>query len=454
MALDKGYYKAEGLDVTMDPGQGSAGAVQRVATGAYQIGFADVNSTIEYNAKNPGKEVLCVFMAYDFAPFGVYALKKSGIKVPKDLEGKKLGAPVFDASFRLFPAFAKMNGITKWEHVNLTPQLREQSLVQGTVDFISGHYFSSMLDLKARGVKFDDIVAMRYVDFGIDVYGNGIVVSPEMAKNEKAVKGFIAATLKGWKDVIADNKLGIAAAKKKDPLIDEALETERLQISLQTNILTPYVKANGMGDVDPARFARSVKLVSEAFGLPPRRRRTRSSPTSSCRPRPTGWSRSESVRRLRASARRSVDQPHLPARQGNDARPGRCHHRHRQGRVRRRGRPVGLRQVDDHEAGHRAAAGDTGEVHGRGREGDAADQGRRHGVPEPDPDAVAHARSTTCCCRWRSSSRTSAASAAIAPSTSRRRWRCWRPSASPTSPTSFPGSSRAACSSAPTSAAR
>ena len=268
VALEKGYYKAEGLDVTMDPGQGSAGAVQRVATGAYQIGFADVNSTIEYNAKNPGKEVMCVFMTYDFAPFGVYALKKSGIKEPKDLNGKKLGAPVFDASFRLFPAFAKLNGISKWEHINLTPQLREQSLVQGSVDFISGHYFSSMLDLKARGVKFDDIVAMRYVDFGMDVYGNGIVVSPEMAKNEKAVKGFIAATLKGWKDVIADNKVGIAAAKKKDPLIDEALETERLQIALRTNILTPYVKANGMGDVDPVRFEKSIKLVSEAFGLP------------------------------------------------------------------------------------------------------------------------------------------------------------------------------------------
>jgi NitT/TauT family transport system substrate-binding protein len=269
VALEKGYYKAEGLDVTMDPGQGSAGAVQRVATGAYQIGFADVNSVMEYNAKNPGKEVMCVFMAYDFAPFGVYALKKSGIKVPKDLEGKKLGAPVFDASFRLFPAFAKKTGIAKYEHVNLTPQLREQSLVQGTVDFISGHYFSSMLDLKSRGVKFDDIVAMRYVDFGLDLYANGIVVSADMLKNEKAVKGFIAATLKGWKDVIADNKLGIAAAKKKDPLIDEALETERLQISLQTNIFTPYVKANGMGDVDPARFARSVALVSEAFGLTP-----------------------------------------------------------------------------------------------------------------------------------------------------------------------------------------
>ena len=269
VALDKGYYKAQGLDVTMDPGQGSAGAVQRVVTGAYQVGFADVNTLVEYNAKNPGKEVLCVFMAYDFPPFGVYALKKSGIKEPKDLEGKKLGAPVFDASFRLFPVFAKKTGIDKNKvtHVNLTPQLREQSLVQGTVDFISGHYFSSMLDLKARNVKAEDVTVMRYSDFGLDVYGNCVIVSPAMLENPKAVTGFISATAKAWKDVIADPKSGIAAAKKRDPLIDEALEMERLQLSLESNILTPYVKANGMGDVDPARFARSVKDVAEAFGL-------------------------------------------------------------------------------------------------------------------------------------------------------------------------------------------
>jgi NitT/TauT family transport system substrate-binding protein len=269
LALDRGYYKAQGLDVSMDPGQGSAGAVQRVVTGAYHIGFADVNTLVEYNSKNPGKEVLCVFMAYDFPPFGVYALKSSGIAKPKDLEGKKLGAPVFDASFRLFPVFAKKTGVdrAKVTHVNLTPQLREQSLVQGRVDFISGHYFSSMLDLKARGVKSEDVVAMRYSDFGLDLYGNCVIVSPDMLQKEKEVRGFLSATIRAWKDVIADPKAGIAAAKKRDPLIDEALEMERLQLSLATNILTPYVKANGMGDVDPARFARSVQDVAEAFGL-------------------------------------------------------------------------------------------------------------------------------------------------------------------------------------------
>ncbi len=270
VALDKGYYKAEGLDVTMDPGQGSAGAVQRVATGAYDIGFADVNSLIEYNAKNAGKEILCVFMAYDFPPFGVHALKKSGIAKPADLAGKKLGAPVFDASFRLFPAFAKKNGVdaASVQHVNLTPQLREQSLVQGTVDFISGHYFSSILDLRARGVKPEDVVSFNYSDYKMDVYGNGIIVSPALAAKPQIVTGFLRATAKAWKEVAANPALGIAAAKKRDPLIDEKLETERLDMSLRLNVLTPFVKANGMGDVDPARFARSVKDVAEAFGLP------------------------------------------------------------------------------------------------------------------------------------------------------------------------------------------
>lgn len=269
VALEKGYYKAEGLDVSMDSGQGSAGAVQRVATGAYDMGFADINALVEYNVANPDKAIKAVFMAYDFPPFGVYALKKSGIAKPKDLEGKKLGAPVFDASFKLFPAFAATTGVdnAKVAKVNLTPQLREVSLLKGDVDFISGHYFSSVLDLKAKGAAESDIVVMRYSDFGLDFYGNAVIASPEMLKNPNAIKGFIKATAKAWKEVIADPKVGIAAAKKRDPLIDEKVEMERLQMSLANNIVTSYVKANGMGNVDKARLDRALAQLSQAIGL-------------------------------------------------------------------------------------------------------------------------------------------------------------------------------------------
>jgi len=270
LAEQKGYYKAEGLDVTLDAGQGSAGALQRVATGAYEMGFADVNALIEYNVKNPDKQVKAVMMGYDAPPFGAYALKSSGIKTPKDMEGKKLGAPVFDASFKLFPAFAAKTGINPKlvNNVNLAPPLREPSLKNGSVDFITGHFFSSLLDLKKIGVDPKEVQVFFYSDYGMDFYGNAVIASPSfMQANPNAVKGFVKATIKAWKEIAANPKLGAAAAKTRDGLTDEALELERLIMSLEKNVLTPWVKANGFGDIDPVRLERSAAAVSAAVGL-------------------------------------------------------------------------------------------------------------------------------------------------------------------------------------------
>lgn len=270
VAVDKGYYQAEGLDVSVDPGNGSVSALSRVAGGAYQMGFADLNALIEFNAQNPDKAVLAVMMVYDVPPFSVFTLKKSGIASPKQLEGRTLGAPVFDASFRLFPIFAKKIGIDerKVARKNMEPALREALLLRGDVDAISGHFFTSLLDLKARGAAPSDIVSFLYSDYGLDLYGNAVIASSAMIKeNPKAVAGFIRATLRAFRDVAADPALGVAAAKKRDPLLDEALELERLKLALKTNILTPAVKANGMGGVDPKRLRRSIAQVAEAIGL-------------------------------------------------------------------------------------------------------------------------------------------------------------------------------------------
>lgn len=271
LAEQKGYYKAEGVDITIDAGQGSAGALQRVATGAYEMGYADINALIEYNVKNPDGQVKAVMMGYDAPPFGVYALKSSGIKTPKDLEGKKLGAPVFDASFKLFPAFAAKVGIdkSKVSHINLQPPLREPSLKNGSVDFISGHYFSSILDLEKIGVKESEIMAFPYSDYGMDFYGNAIIASPKFLKeNPAAVKAVVKATIKAWKEIVANPDAGIKATKARDGLIDEALEMRRLKLSLERNVLTKYVKENGFGGVDMARLQRSSDAVAAAVGLP------------------------------------------------------------------------------------------------------------------------------------------------------------------------------------------
>jgi NitT/TauT family transport system substrate-binding protein len=269
-ARELGYFKDAGLTVTIDRGAGSAGAIQRVATGAYQMGFADINALVEFNVANPGQAAKAVLMVYDAPPFGLYTLKKSGIKEPRDLVGRKLGAPVFDASYKLFPAFAAKVGIdpAAVPRVNMDPPLREAMLVRGEVDVISGHYFSSMLDLQSKGVKAEDITFMLYKDYGMDFYGNAVIAAQRfIAEQPEAVRAFNAAVVKAMRWVIANRDQAVEMVAKVDPLVDKKLERTRLDMAIDLNILTPHVKANGMGAVETGRLQSAVQQIAQAVKL-------------------------------------------------------------------------------------------------------------------------------------------------------------------------------------------
>jgi len=270
VAEDKGYFAAEGLEVTIDTGNGSAGSVIRVASGTYDIGAADLNALVEFNAANPDRALKAYFMLYDESPAALFAFKKSGITKPKDLEGKTLGAPVFDAARKLFPAFARSTGVAagavKWE--SMDPPLREPMLVRGQVDAISGFYFTSLLNLKAQGVNPDDLVIFKYSDYGMAFYSNALIASPAMVKNNPDVlKRFARAVAKGWRDTVKNPPAAIEALKKRDPLINEAVELERLNMVLKDNVLTADVKANGMGVIRKDRMAKAIEQLSDAFAL-------------------------------------------------------------------------------------------------------------------------------------------------------------------------------------------
>ncbi|MGZ5133337.1 MAG: ABC transporter substrate-binding protein, partial [Caldimonas sp.] len=224
--LAKGYYKAEKLDVTVDAGNGSGGAVTRVASGAYDMGFADIAALMEFHANNPTapNKPIAVMMVYNNTPAAVLALRKSGIAKPADLNGKKLGAPVFDAGRKAFPIFAKANGIANVSWTAMDPALRETMLLRGDVDAITGFSFTSLLNIEARGVKADDVVVLAYPSYGVKLYGNAIIVSETfLQKNPEAVKAFLRAFTKGMKDVIGDPKGAIATLKARDGLINEEL---------------------------------------------------------------------------------------------------------------------------------------------------------------------------------------------------------------------------------------
>jgi NitT/TauT family transport system substrate-binding protein len=264
----KGYFKDAGLDVTVDSGNGSGGAVTRVASGTYDMGFADLAALMEFHANNPDapNKPVAVMMVYNNTPASVMALKKSGIKTAADLAGKKLGAPVFDAGRRAFPIFAKANGIENVTWTAMDPPLRETMLVRGDVDAITGFTFTSLLNIEARGVPAADVTVLAYPDNGVKLYGNAIIASPKLIKeNPQAIKAFLAAFAKGAKDVVADPAQAIEAVKARDGIINTKLETRRLQLAIDTVINSPSAREEGFGQVKAPRLALMASQVSDAF---------------------------------------------------------------------------------------------------------------------------------------------------------------------------------------------
>ncbi len=264
----KGYFKAAGLDVTIDSGNGSGGTVTRVASGTYDLGFADMAALMEFHANNPDapNKPVAVMMVYNNTPAAVLALKKSGIAKPADLNGKKLGAPVFDAGRKAFPIFQKANNVSNVAWTSMDPPLRETMLVRGDIDAITGFGFTSLLNLEARGVKAEDVVMMPYADFGVKLYGNAIIASPKLIKeNPAAIKAFLSAFAKGAKEVMANPVAGIESVKARDGIINVALETRRLQLAIDSVVASPDTRKEGFGQINPGRLALMASQVSDAY---------------------------------------------------------------------------------------------------------------------------------------------------------------------------------------------
>jgi NitT/TauT family transport system substrate-binding protein len=266
--IAKGYFKDVKLDVTLDAGTGSGAAVQRVASGTYDMGFADMAALMEFHANNPDapNKPVAVMMVYNNTPAAVLALKKSGITKPADLAGKKVGAPVFDAGRRAFPIFQKANNISTVNWVTMDPPLRETMLARGDIDAITGFSFTSLLNLEARGVKAQDVVILPYPDFGVKLYGNAIIASPKLIKEKpEVVKAFLAAFTKGAKEVMAKPDVAIQYVKMRDGIINVDLEERRLKMAIDAVIASPDARAEGFGQVNMGRLALMASQVSDAF---------------------------------------------------------------------------------------------------------------------------------------------------------------------------------------------
>lgn len=272
LAQERGYFKAEGLDVEIDQGDGSAAAITKVASGAYNAGFGDINALIDLAAKRPADAPIGVYMMYNIPPFTVVVKKDSPIKTPKDLEGKTVGGPAADAALKLFPAFAKIAKVdaSKVNITNMAPNLREQMLLRGQVDAAFGYVNTIHFSAKLIGIDPDrDLRYIKYADYGMDLYSNALVFSKAFVKeNPKAVQGFVRALNRAFNESLAKPAEAMDVMMKREPLMNRAVETERMLATVKEEMNHPEIARIGLGDIDVDRMKRAIAMVVEANGLP------------------------------------------------------------------------------------------------------------------------------------------------------------------------------------------
>ena len=266
VALEKGYYKAKGLDVVLENSKGSGDTIAKVDTGRADAGLADAAVLIASKAR--GTTVKTIGMVFDKTPLNIFSLKSKPLAKPKDLEGATLGSPPGDAQRQMFPAFAKANGIdaSKVKWVNIEPAAKIAAVVEKRMDGVSDYTTGLPLYEKAGGKG--TIQMMPWADFGFDLYSMSIMASEKTMKEKpKQLKAFLEASYMGWRDVMADPKAAMVIFKKRVPEIDVDALTANMMMGLDLMKTKQYAEG-GIGSIDDKRMCASVDLVNTYMGLP------------------------------------------------------------------------------------------------------------------------------------------------------------------------------------------
>ena len=266
VALDRGYYRARGLDVEMQNSKGSGDSIAKVDTGRADIGLAD--SAVVIAASGRGAKVKVVGMVFDKTPLNVWSWKDAPITKPKDLEGKTLGAPPGDGQRQMFPAFAKLHGIdqSKVTWVNVEPAAKIPALAEKRVNAVAD--YTTGLPFYEKAMGKGNAVMMPWADHGFDMYSMSIIASEKTMKERAAVlRAFLEASYMGWRDVMENPKSALEIFKKRVPEIDLSVIEPNMMMGLELMKTERYAK-NGIGWMDEKKMCASVDLVNTYMGVP------------------------------------------------------------------------------------------------------------------------------------------------------------------------------------------
>ncbi len=262
-AKEKGFYKAAGLDVTFQRGYG--GSSPAVASGKFDYGIDAVPPVVVARSKN--LPVKLVSMWHERLMMVAYALKSSGIKTPKDLEGRRIGHSVGDSPSRTFPIFTEAVGIKKWTSVPLRPAAKNPSLLAKKVDAIlTFATVGVVLKSKAKNMG-DGIVELLFGDYGVRLPQDGIVASEKVMKEKpNQVRGIVAGSLQGNAWAIEHPKEGVDFFMKYHPDASRAMTRGGWDLSTEYQVWG-NLKKHGLGYIDRDLIESARKLVGQAYGI-------------------------------------------------------------------------------------------------------------------------------------------------------------------------------------------
>jgi NitT/TauT family transport system substrate-binding protein len=266
-ALDHGFWKDAGFDVTIVKGEGSATTVASYAAGAVDFAFADTATLIL--ARPKGAQVKVAGIIHDKSLYAAGTLEENNIKVPQDFRGKRMGSSIGDAARVMFPAFLKLNGVdpstVQW--TDMTPPARAASLVLGQVDGVTLFLtekptFSAKA--KEAGKHWRDF---SYADYGLDLYSNGLLVRDELiAKQPDRVQRWVQSTMKAWAWSVEHPQEALASFLKYNPAVDPGQARDHFRIAIE-HLMTDTAKREGIGYIAADKMKRTVEFVSQYFNI-------------------------------------------------------------------------------------------------------------------------------------------------------------------------------------------
>lgn len=259
MAMKKGYYKEENLDLAVVRGSGSADSAKKVDLGQAEVGISDAPTVI--TAITKGANLKIVAVVYDKAGNNAFFKKSAGIRSPKDLVGRKIAVPPADSHRVLWPAFAALNKIDPKSVtlVNVKPEGKQAIVAAGEVDAAFDLYTSYAIWEKVLGKG--EVGHLLWADYGLPIYGHTYFVNTELEKkNPKLIERFLRATHKGWRDAAANPAEAIDAMSAAVPGLDrDALLATTPQI--MDLCVTERSRKHGLGWIEEDLMQRTIDVT-------------------------------------------------------------------------------------------------------------------------------------------------------------------------------------------------